>query len=186
MKIGILSLQGNYFHHVSKLFEMGVESYLVRDKVSLFKCDGLIIPGGESTAMSNLLDFQNLRKSFDEIKEKINIFGVCAGMILLSKTNNYKNLNTLGIMDFTVERNSWGRQIYSFDGQVNLSFNNKNIVTTFIRAPRVDSFSKNIDVLATYEDIPVLLTDGKHLASSFHPEYSTGFEVYDYFINLIN
>ena len=89
---------------------MGIESYSVRDRNSLFKCDGLIIPGGESTTLSNLLDFQDLRKSFDEIKERINIFGVCAGMVLLSKTNGYQNLDTLGIMNFTVERNSWGRQ----------------------------------------------------------------------------
>ena len=186
MKIGILSLQGNYSHHSSKLLEMGIESYSVRDRNSLFKCDGLIIPGGESTTMSNLLDFQDLRKSFDEIKGKINIFGICAGMVLLSKTNGYENLDTLGIMDFTVERNSWGRQIYSFNGQVDLLFNNKKMDTTFIRAPRVDFFSKDIDILGKYENIPVLLTDGKHLASSFHPEYSVGIDIYDYFIKLID
>ena len=165
---------------------MGVECNFVRDKTSLFKCDGLIIPGGESTTMSNLLDFQDLRKSFDEIKGRINIFGVCAGMVLLSKTEGYQNLNTLGIMDFIVERNSWGRQVNSFNGQVNLLFNNKKMDATFIRAPRVDSFSSKIDILGTHGDIPVLISDGKHLASSFHPEYSMGFDIYDYFINLID
>ena len=105
MSIGVLALQGNYYEHLVKLQALNLKPIKVKDKIDLFKCDGLIIPGGESTTMSKMLDYKDLRKSILDIKDKIHIMGVCAGMILLSKTKNYNNLNTLSIMNFEVERN---------------------------------------------------------------------------------
>jgi len=186
LKIGILSLQGNYSEHFKKLSEFDLKTILVKNKTDLFKCDGLIIPGGESTSISKMLDYKDLRKSVLDIKDKIHIMGVCAGMVLLSDTQDYRNLKTLSIMNFKVKRNAWGRQIHSFNSKIKLSFLNERINATFIRAPKIISYSKKIECLGEFNEEPILLTDGKHLASSFHPEYSEGFAVYDYFLNLID
>ena len=186
MNIGVLSLQGNYFEHLKKIELLEFKSIKVKTKNDLFKCDGLIIPGGESTTMSKLLDYQDLRRSILEIKDKIHIMGVCAGMVLLSKTTKYNNLKTLSIMDFKVERNGWGRQINSFNKKIKLSFSAKKIMGTFIRAPKIISYNDRIECLAMIDNEPILLTDGRHLACSFHPEYSDNLSIYKYFLNLIN
>ena len=178
MNIGVLSLQGNYLEHCKKISEL-VNVISVKTEDDLLQCDGLIIPGGESTVISKMLDYKDLRKSILELKDKIHIMGVCAGMIILSKTENYNNLKTLSIMDFKVRRNAWGRQIHSFNSKINLSFSNKTINATFIRAPKIISYSNKIKCLAKFNNEPILLTDGKHLACSFHPEYSHGFDVYN-------
>jgi len=185
LKIGVLALQGNFSVHYKKILEFGETPIYVKDKKSLFECDGLIIPGGESTVMSKMLDYNNLRKSIIDIKDKISIMGVCAGMVLLSTTNNSKNLKTLSIMDFEVERNGYGRQIHSFNSKINFMSSKKNIDVCFIRAPKVLKYSKKIKCLAKLNEDPILLTDGHHLALSFHPEYSSSFEIYNYFKNII-
>ena len=184
MKIGVLALQGNYSEHYRKILEFGEQPIYIKDKTSLFKCDGFIIPGGESTVISKMLDYNNLRKSILDVKDKINIMGVCAGMIMLSKTKGYKNLKTLSIMDFKVERNGYGRQIKSFNSSVELSTGGL-VSATFIRAPKITSFNESIRCLAKFNDSPVLITDGSHLACSFHPEYSPDFSIYNYFKELI-
>ena len=185
MNIGVLSLQGNYSEHLRKLESLNLKPIKVKNKTDLLKCDGLIIPGGESTVISKMLDFQGLREAILEIKDKIHIMGVCAGMVLLSKTEKYHNLKTLSIMDFEVERNGWGRQIHSFNSKINLSFSDSKVNATFIRAPKVVSYSEKVKCLAEFDNQPILLTDGKHLACSFHPEYSEGFDIYNYFFKLI-
>ena len=98
MKIGILALQGNYSEHYRKILEFGETPIYIKDKSSLFECDGFIIPGGESTVMSKMLDYNDLRKSILDVKDKIHIMGVCAGMVMLSKTIGCKNLKTLSII----------------------------------------------------------------------------------------
>ncbi len=185
MKIGVLALQGNFSSHYKKILEFGENPIYVKDQKSLYQCDGLIIPGGESTVMSKMLDYNNLRDSIIDIKDRITIMGVCAGMVLLSKTNTYHNLNTLSIMDFEVERNGYGRQIHSFNSTIQFIPLQQNIKACFIRAPKVLKYSKKIKCLAKLDKTPVLLTDGNHLVSSFHPEYSNGFHIYNYFKNLI-
>ena len=184
MKIGVLALQGNYSEHYRKILEFGETPIYIKDKSSLFKCDGFIIPGGESTVISKMLDYNDLRQSILDVKDKINIMGVCAGMIMLSKTIGYKNLKTLSIMDFKVERNGYGRQINSFNSSVEL-FTGDLISATFIRAPKVISSNKSIRCLAKLNDNPVLISDSNHLACSFHPEYSPDFNIYNYFKELI-
>ena len=185
MNIGVLALQGNFSANYKKILEFGETPIYVKDKKSLYKCDALIIPGGESTVMSKMIDFNGLRNPLLSIKEKISFMGVCAGMVLLSKTDNYHNLKTLSIMDFKVKRNGYGRQVHSSNEKIKLSMCNKEINACFIRAPKVTDFSVNIKCLAELNDTPILLTDGKHIASSFHPEFSEGFEIYKYFKKLV-
>ena len=187
MNIGVLSLQGNYYEHLKKLESIDlVKPIKVKNKADLFKCDGLIIPGGESTTISKMLDYKNLRKSILDIKDKIHIMGVCAGMILLSSTKKYNNLKTLSIMDFEVERNGWGRQIFSFNKKIKTSISDNEFIGTFIRAPKITCYSDSIKCLATLDKEPILITDNHHLACSFHIEYSNDLSVYNYFFNLIN
>ena len=185
MKIGVLALQGNFSSHYKKILEFGETPIYVKDKKSLFQCDGLIIPGGESTVISKMLDYNNLRDAIIDSKDDIAIMGVCAGMVILSNTKNYNNLKTLSIMDFEVERNGYGRQIYSFNSNIDFIPDKQSIKACFIRAPKVLKYSKKIECLAKLDDDPVLLTDGNHLVSSFHPEYSNGFDIYNYFKSLI-
>lgn len=185
MNIGVLSLQGNFNEHINKLKSYDVNVFKVKSKSELFKCDGLIIPGGESTTISKMLNYKDLRSALISVKDKINFLGTCAGMILLSKTKGYKNLETLSIMDFKVLRNGWGRQIFSFNDSLKTSLSEKSFNGTFIRAPKVISHSEHLSCLSYYKDSPVILTDGRHLACSFHIEYSSDNSVYDHFFKLI-
>tara|TARA_B110000116_G_scaffold205479_1_gene180628 strand:+ start:142 stop:711 length:570 start_codon:yes stop_codon:yes gene_type:complete len=186
LNIGILSVQGNYYEHYKKIQNLDVNVFLVKKNKDLLKCNGLIIPGGESTTISKMIDFLDLRKTILELKDKINIMGICAGMVMLSNTKNYSNLKTLSLMDFEVEKNGWGRQINSFNSKINLPFSDKEINGTFIRAPKVIKYNKNkIKSLAKIKSQSILLTDGKHIAASFHPEYAEGHDLYNYFFSLI-
>ena len=184
MKIGVLALQGNCSEHYKKILQFGETPIYVKNKISLLKCDALIIPGGESTVMSKMLDYNNLRKTILELKNKINIMGVCAGMIMLSSTMSYKNLSPLSIMNFQVKRNGYGRQINSFNSSIKLNTGD-TMSATFIRAPKVTLFDQSIKCLAYLNNDPVLITDGYHLACSFHPEYSLDFNTYDCFKKII-
>ena len=185
MKIGVLALQGNFENHYNKIIDFGKTPIYVRSQSDLLKCDALIIPGGESTVMSKMLDFNNLREAILDLKDKINIMGVCAGMVLLSKTNGYANLQTLSIMDFKVERNGFGRQINSFKSNIKFLPSNDHIEVSFIRAPKISSFSEKVECLAEFKGKPVMVSNGRHIACSFHPEFSPNNAIYEYFSNLI-
>ena len=185
MKIGVLALQGNFENHYNKIIDFGKTPIYVRSQSDLLKCDALIIPGGESTVMSKMLDFNNLRETILGLKDKINIMGVCAGMVLLSKTNGYPNLETLSIMDFKVERNGFGRQINSFKSNIKFFPSNDHIEVSFIRAPKISSFSEKVECLAVFKGKPVMVSNGRHIACSFHPEFSPNNAIYEYFSNLI-
>ena len=187
MKIGVLSLQGDYQNHINRLRELSIDSKKVRYPNDLDLLDALIIPGGESTTMSKQIDRNNFRYKLKEYAKTNPVFGTCAGMILLSSTKKAKNLSPLGIMDFTVTRNAYGRQIESFSANLNLDFSdNTDFHAVFIRAPKVSKIGKNIKILAKYKKQPVMITDGRHIATSFHPEMGTDFRIHNYFMELIN
>ena len=186
MIIGVLALQGNFAMHQNMLVELDVPSILVKYPHELEKCDGLIIPGGESSTMSKLIDSHGLRLPLIEYSKNNSIFGTCAGMILLSSTESSKNLYPLNIMNFSVTRNGWGRQIFSFTKEVYINFSSGiQFSATFIRAPKVTTISKSINILSTLNEEIILLSDGLHLASSFHPEFGTDTQIHNYFINLV-
>ncbi len=186
MIIGVLALQGNFAMHQNMLSKLDVPSILVKYPHELEKCDGLIIPGGESTTMSKLIDSHGFRSPLIEYAKDNSIFGTCAGMILLSSTESNNNLRPLSIMDFSVVRNGWGRQIFSFRKEVTIDFPEEvKYLATFIRAPKVTTISSSIKVLSILNNEVILLSDGMHLAASFHPEFGPDTQIHNYFINLV-
>jgi len=185
VKIGVLAMQGNYQQHQSKLTELGVESVQVKYSTDLDDCDALIIPGGESTTISKLLTTNKLRKSIKDFAMNKPILGTCAGMIILSKSEPTRNMIPLEIMDYSVERNGWGRQVDSFVDNIVLEKQKTEFPATFIRAPKLTQFDTNLTVLATYKNEVVCVTDGKHIACSFHPEIGKNTDIHSLLINNI-
>lgn len=186
MIIGVLALQGNFAMHQIMLSKLDAPSILVKYPHELEKCDGLIIPGGESSTMSKLIDSHGFRVPISDYAKTNPIFGTCAGMILLSSSEVTKNLTPLSIMDFTVARNAWGRQIFSFTKEVDIYLPEQvKYLATFIRAPKIITISDSINILSKLNKEIILITDGMHLASSFHPEFGVDTQIHDYFIQLV-
>ena len=186
-KVGVLALQGNYIQHKRMLDNLGINNILVQYPQELEKCDLLIIPGGESTAISKQIDRNKFRQPIMNFVKTNSVLGTCAGMILLSSTKEANNLKPLGVMDFKAERNAYGRQVNSFSGYLHLEFDNSdNFKALFIRAPKVSIVGKGIKILATYKNHPVMITDGRHFATTFHPEIGTDVRIHKYIMEQIN
>ena len=173
IKVGILELQGDFGLHHKILQELGYDSYSVKESADLESLDGLIIPGGESTTMSLLIDSFNLRKSILDFSKENPILGTCAGLILMAKViEDESKVNPLGILDVGVSRNSYGRQIMSSKENIVIELDSKifNMEVTLIRAPKILKINKNINVIAEIDNSPAAVFDGKHMGLSFHPE----------------
>ena len=173
IKVGILELQGDFGLHHKILQELGYDSYSVKESADLESLDGLIIPGGESTTMSLLIDTFNLRKSILDFSKENPILGTCAGLILMAKViEDESKVNPLGILDVEVSRNSYGRQIMSRKENIAIESDSKifNMEVTLIRAPKILKINKNINVIAEIDNSPAAVFDGKHMGLSFHPE----------------
>jgi len=186
MKIGVLALQGDFDAHRRRLEELGAEVVLVKKPEQLDEIDGLIIPGGESGTFLKLLGPEGFSKLKDFVLSKPS-FGTCAGCILLATDVENPKQAGLGALDMTVRRNAYGRQIDSSirDGQ----FLNEPIEMVFIRAPKIERTGKGVEVIAT-EGIgddadPVLVRQGKTMASTFHPELSDDRRIHQYFLDLV-
>ena len=187
MKIGILALQGNYAQHKKVLDELSVLSILVKYPSQLNGLSGLIIPGGESSVISRHIEKNNFRGAIIDFSNDKPIFGTCAGMILLSSTKKTKHVKPLNLMDFSVSRNAWGRQVDSFSTNIIIDSSiDESFKGYFIRSPKVEDKSSKINVLASHKGEPVMLCDGNHLASSFHPEIGGNNKIHQYFIDKIN
>ena len=187
MIIGILALQGNFIQHKIIVEKIGVQNILVRHPNEIDQCDSLIIPGGESTTISKQIDNNKFRKTLIEFSLVKPILGTCAGMIMLSTSMPNKNMSPLNIMDFHIERNAWGRQVNSFSANINLNFDiNRPFHAVFIRAPKISNIGKDVQVLAAFDGEPVLLSNGMHIVSSFHPEIGGDYRIHEYFINQVD
>ena len=187
MKVGILALQGNYIQHKRIIEKLGIENTLVRYVSDLDKCDSLIIPGGESTAISKQIDNNLFRSKLCDFATTNPILGTCAGMIMLSTTKPTDNMIPLNIMDFKIDRNAWGKQIHSFSAPIQLNFDkDRSFHAVFIRAPKINRIGKSVKVISLYNDEPVLLTNGIHIVSSFHPEIGNDYRIHEYFTNKVN
>lgn len=191
--IGVLDLQGDVREHVAALAEVGARSRLVKHPAELEELEGLIIPGGESTTLSMLLESTGL---FDAIAERLDgdgdggalpVFGTCAGLILLAREvlDGRADQRNFGVLDAVVRRNGYGRQRQSFEADVVLgSGEGPPLPTVFIRAPFVVSVGDGVEVLAELDGVPVLVRHGSVLASSFHPELTPDRRVHRLFAEI--
>lgn len=188
MKVGVLALQGDFAGHARVLNRLNVESIEVRRPGDLSGCRGLIIPGGESTAIVRLIDFIGLRRPLIEFAEKHPVFGTCAGLILMSGNVRDFSFSTLDLLDVEIERNAFGRQVASFEASVRLSNDfagSDRFPAVFIRAPRIRACRPEVQILGRYQDEPVLVRQGHHLGASFHPELTDNFAIHDYFLRMV-
>ena len=173
IKVGILELQGDFELHHNILRELGYNSFSVKESADLENLDGLIIPGGESTTMSLLIDSFNLRKSILDFSKENPILGTCAGLILMARAiEDESKVNPLGILDIEVSRNAYGRQIMSRKEHITIESDSKtfDMELTLIRAPKILKINKSINVIAEIDNSPAAVFDGKHMGVSFHPE----------------
>ena len=173
IQIGVLELQGNFESHHKILKKLGYNSVGVKDSSDLGSLDGLVLPGGESTTMSLLIDSFNLRDSLLDFSKNKPILGTCAGLILMAKNiENESKVNPLGILDITVDRNAYGRQIMSKKEQINMNYDSKlvDFEVTLIRAPKIIEMGDGTQVLLDLDDSPIAIYNGMHMGLSFHPE----------------
>jgi 5'-phosphate synthase pdxT subunit len=189
IRVGVLSLQGAFREHVSILKECGVSAVEVRFPEQLDSIDGLIIPGGESTTINKLLKKYEFKESLDKFyRESKPIFGTCAGLILLAK-NVQGEGEGLGYIDIKVQRNAYGRQIDSFEEMLDISFDQngsgKKFKSIFIRAPKILSVGRKVEVLAKLKDEIVLVRDNNVMVCAFHPELTDDLRIHKYFIKMI-
>jgi 5'-phosphate synthase pdxT subunit len=186
LRIGVLALQGDVREHISTLSQLECEPVEVRRTSDLDGLDGLILPGGESTTISKLLDIFDMRNPMlDFIKSGKAVFGTCAGMITLASEvlDSAAGQKSLGVMDISVRRNAFGSQLDSFEDLVD--FDGTKINVAFIRAPIVEKVGKGVQVLASLADGRVVAVRQENLlATSFHPEITGETFVHQYFLNM--
>jgi 5'-phosphate synthase pdxT subunit len=180
--VGILALQGAYQKHIKSLSSIGFESMLVRRSSELNRCSALILPGGESTTISLLLQENSLYEPIIEFSKNNPVMGICAGMILMANEVDDERIKPLALMPFKVSRNYYGRQLHSFNADTKLSFDKKPFYAPFIRAPGIKRLTPEITVLAQYENNAVMIGTGNHIALSFHPELTGDTRIHEYWL----
>ncbi|NQT04482.1 MAG: pyridoxal 5'-phosphate synthase glutaminase subunit PdxT [Dehalococcoidia bacterium] len=189
MKIGVLASQGAFIEHIEKLRQLGVEATPVRIPEELEGLDGLIIPGGESTSIGRLMrDYKLTRAIRNRVKQGMSVFGTCAGMILMAGKGDDPAFEPLGLMDIAVRRNAFGRQLESFETELNVpALGEKPFPGVFIRAPLVEKVNGTVEVLARLADGTIVAArDGKMLALAFHPELTDDLRFHQYFLEMVS
>lgn len=183
MKVGVLALQGDFREHAAMLRTLGVEAPEVRLAEQLEGLDGLVIPGGESTTIARLMRLYELDDAIVEFEGAI--FGTCAGMIVLARevADGVLEQRQLGLLDVTVQRNGYGRQVASFEADVSLA-DGSTTPGVFIRAPRIVSQGPAVEELGHLGEEPVLVREGRILAASFHPELAGDRRIHEAFVAL--
>jgi len=192
MKIGVLALQGDFAEHIAMLKQLGVETAEVRLPEQLKGLDGLIIPGGESTTIGKLAVAYKLMDPLKEFGQRHAIWGTCAGAIFLSKDVR-RDQPLLGLMDIKVERNAFGRQVDSFEENLDVpelkqaTNSAEDYHAVFIRAPIIESVAGDAKVLASVPDGRIVAAQQGHLlATSFHPELTNDTRFHEYFLSLVD
>ena len=176
MKVGVLAVQGNFREHAAMLRGLGADVVEVRKPGQLEGLDGLVIPGGESTAIGRLIRLYGLEEGIRRFDGAI--LGTCAGMILLDREH-------LGVLDLVVQRNAYGRQVASFEADLALDGDEEALRGVFIRAPRVAEAGPEVEVLAELDGEPVLLRQGRVIVASFHPELTADTRVHELFLEAV-
>jgi 5'-phosphate synthase pdxT subunit len=186
--VGVLALQGDYEAHRKQLESLEVKAVEVRLTKDLENIDALIIPGGESTTMDKLIDRFDLRQPLVNFCKNKPVFGTCAGMIMLAKKieDNLSGVEPFGLIDIDVLRNGYGRQVFSFEQEIEVNLNNgsSSLAATFIRAPRITRTGSSVKVLAEFENNPVLVAQNNILASCFHTELGEDTTLLSYFLKI--
>jgi len=188
MRIGVLASQGAFIEHIAVLRQLKVEALPVRLAPQLDGLDGLVIPGGESTAISKLMLSSDLTEEIKRLAQNgMPIFGTCAGMILLSTKNSDQDVAPLGVMDIIVKRNAFGRQVDSFEAELSIPvLGEKPFPAVFIRAPLIERANSNVEILAQLSDgTAVAARQGKLLVSAFHPELTDDLRFHQYFLEIV-
>lgn len=187
MKVGVLALQGAFIEHEKKLRALGAETVEVRLPSDLEGLDGLIMPGGESTTIGKLAVEYGLIEPLRQFAQTKSTWGTCAGMIFLAKNIGIDRQPILGLMDITVNRNAFGRQVDSFEVDLPISvLGDEPFHAVFIRAPVVTGVGQGVEVLAQLEDGRVVAAQSGHLlATAFHPELTADNRFHQYFLNFI-
>jgi 5'-phosphate synthase pdxT subunit len=175
-KIGVLAVQGNFREHAAMLRRLGSQPVEVRKPEQLAELDGLIIPGGESTAIARLVRLYGLEEAIRAFERPV--LGTCAGMILLDRRH-------IGLLDVDVSRNAYGRQVASFEADLEFLGEAEKLRGVFIRAPRVQEIGPNVEVLAELDGEPVLLREGRIIVAAFHPELTDDTRVHERFLDLV-
>ncbi|CPY86552.1 Glutamine amidotransferase subunit PdxT [Mycobacteroides abscessus] len=186
--VGVLALQGDVREHVAALKDSGAEALGVRRPEELGKVDGLVIPGGESTTMSNLLRvFELLDPLTERLRAGLPVYGSRAGMILLASEilDTRADAVALGAIDMTVRRNAFGRQVDSFEGDLDFTGLDGAMHAVFIRAPWVERVGDDVEVLASAQGHPVAVRQGNALATAFHPEVTGDRRVHQLFVDMV-
>jgi pyridoxal 5'-phosphate synthase pdxT subunit len=176
LRIGVLALQGNFREHAAMLRRVGAEPVEVRKPDQLDGLAGLIIPGGESTTFMRLMRLYGLDEAIQRFDRPI--FGTCAGMIVLDH-------NHLGLVDVAVLRNAFGRQVASFETDLDVAGEDEPMRAVFIRAPWVEEVGPDVEVLATVDGRPVLARQGRYLVAAFHPELTDDTRLHERFLELV-
>jgi 5'-phosphate synthase pdxT subunit len=175
-RVGVLAVQGNFREHAAMLRGLGADVVEVRKPEQLDGLDGLVIPGGESTTILKLASLYGLDDAIRRFAAPV--FGTCAGMILLDRDH-------LGLADLVVDRNAYGRQVASFEADLELEGEERPFRGVFIRAPRVRDVGPQVEVLAELDGEPVLLRDGRVLVAAFHPELTDDSRIHRQFLDLV-
>jgi 5'-phosphate synthase pdxT subunit len=183
--IGVLAVQGDVREHAAMLRRLGAATVEVRKPEHLDGLDGLVIPGGESTAIGRLVRLYGLEAPLRRFPAPI--LGTCAGMILLARAavDGVEGQPLLGRLDAVVRRNGYGRQVESFEAELALDGEAKPLHGVFIRAPKIEELGPAVDVLASLDGAPVLVREGNVLAASFHPELTDDTRVHERFLDLV-
>ena len=185
-KVGILAVQGDFAAHAAMLQSLGAETVEVRTVADLESCDALVLPGGESTTQLQFLQEEGLFEAIRKFAAKGNaVFGTCAGAILLATDVQHPAQESLGLLDMTVLRNAYGRQLASdvFLGKSKLE--PAPVEMVFIRAPIIEKVGPGVEVLAEYDGKPVLVQKGNVLAATFHPELTSDTIVHRHFLSML-
>ncbi|HRV68750.1 MAG TPA: pyridoxal 5'-phosphate synthase glutaminase subunit PdxT [Marmoricola sp.] len=188
VKVGLLAVQGSFREHGQAFARLGVETLAVRRPAELDACDALVLPGGESTTIIKLLRiFELLDPIRARIAAGLPVLGTCAGMILLADRilGGTSDQETIGGLDVTVRRNAFGRQVDSFEEDLDFQGLSDPVHAVFIRAPWVEEAGPGVEILAESAGRIVAARQGKLMATSFHPEMGSDERVHDYFLRLI-
>ena len=184
-RIGVLAIQGDFAAHAEALRDAGAEAVLVRKPEQLAALDGLILPGGESTTFLKFLERDGFLEGVEKFVRQKPAFGTCAGCILLAQQVTHPEQQSLGVLDISVERNAYGRQIDSAILVEQTKLPGGPLEMVYIRAPRITRVGNDVEVLAERDGFPVLVRQAKLMAATFHPELSADRRVHRLFVDLV-